>query len=501
MQVLQAFGQQSDARDYLPIKGPGSAETENSEHPFIKLLAQLQNASKQESESNAKVVNPDEVSVSGSAAQVKARSGSAVSPESDEHIVDRSIQAQPYRANKDQSLEAQQANGQPNTARSEQLALNAVKASAILHAEKSGSTAKTGREKIIAGEPGKAPGNTSRKLQAVDEKPSVNPQDSDTQNKTGEHKPEQALNRSSSLASPELMSRHKRLDLVGKAGDPHLTTAAAANVATGSLGLNRNVQLDFSEKAGQSAKVGESRDTLESGRRPSRFSVVDMRLKAATQKGRVADSSDAKPSGLATGSAAADFNRNGLTGIDAAGRNLNNDQSANGFADSSKGFGAEAGDRPAASFAENLATRLRDGGSMDIVRSAQIVLKDGDAGLIRLRLDPESLGGVKIELKMADKQISARIIVESDLAGQAFRSSLDSLRDAFASSGFETTSIEVEVRDGQAGTADSGSGGGDDDGTGDNQDPYTARKVGEFGDAVPAADAAYRRYGMIDLVV
>ena len=145
--------------------------------------------------------------------------------------------------------------------------------------------------------------------------------------------------------------------------------------------------------------------------------------------------------------------------------------------------------------------RSRDGGSLDIVRSAQIILKDGDAGLIRLRLEPESLGGVKIELKMADKQISARIIVESDLAGEAFRSSLDSLRDAFASSGFETTSIEVEVRDGRAGTGDTGRGDARNDDNEKGRSLYAARKAEEFGDAVPSADAAYGRYGVIDLVV
>ena len=68
-----------------------------------------------------------------------------------------------------------------------------------------------------------------------------------------------------------------------------------------------------------------------------------------------------------------------------------------------------------------------------------MVLRNGDAGLIRLRLEPESLGGVKIELKMTEKQISGKIIVESDIAGEAFRSSIDALKDAFAESGFETT--------------------------------------------------------------
>lgn len=154
---------------------------------------------------------------------------------------------------------------------------------------------------------------------------------------------------------------------------------------------------------------------------------------------------------------------------------------------------AKADPRPA-SLAESLAGRLRDGAA-DIVRSAQIVLRDGDAGLIRLRLEPESLGNVKIELKLAEKQISGKIVVESDIAGEAFRSSLDALRDAFAESGFETTSLELEVRNGMASGGKSG-GGASDDGAG----PYFSRSLRSLGEAVPQA-AAPSRDGLLDLMV
>jgi flagellar hook-length control protein FliK len=160
------------------------------------------------------------------------------------------------------------------------------------------------------------------------------------------------------------------------------------------------------------------------------------------------------------------------------------------------GAGAKGGDtegpaKPAelktngGSFSEVLAERLK-ANATDFVRAAQVVLKDGNLGLIRLRLEPEHLGGVKIELKLAEKQISGRIIVESDLAGEAFRSSIDSLKDAFASAGFETSSLEVEVRNGngqQGGARQDG--GADEPGS-----PRWSARLRELDAAVPPADGA-----------
>jgi flagellar hook-length control protein FliK len=158
-----------------------------------------------------------------------------------------------------------------------------------------------------------------------------------------------------------------------------------------------------------------------------------------------------------------------------------------------------ARETPAASnqtFADALASRLQTGAS-DIVRSAQIVLQHGDSGIIRLRLDPDSLGGVKIELKMTEKQISGKIIVESDIAGEAFRSSLDALKDAFAESGFETTALEVEVRNDMASGTENGNGNGE---RGDNDGPYWSRSLRELDAAVPVLASAGRD-GLLDVLV
>lgn len=151
-----------------------------------------------------------------------------------------------------------------------------------------------------------------------------------------------------------------------------------------------------------------------------------------------------------------------------------------------------------AGFADSLAARLREGAG-DMVRSAQVALRDGDSGLIRLRLEPETLGGVKIELKMADKQVSGRIVVESDLAGEAFRSSLDALKDAFAEAGLSTTSLEVEVRNGMASGADGGRGDARDRDGGEANGPYWSRSLKGLEAAVPMASRG--RDGLLDVVV
>jgi len=104
-------------------------------------------------------------------------------------------------------------------------------------------------------------------------------------------------------------------------------------------------------------------------------------------------------------------------------------------------------------FAAVLAERLRDSGNTEIVQSARIILKDGDSGTIRMRLNPPELGKVKIELNLADNSISGKIIVESDAAKNAFEKGLADLQDAFRSGGFESAKLEVSVGSGDAGGA------------------------------------------------
>ena len=58
-------------------------------------------------------------------------------------------------------------------------------------------------------------------------------------------------------------------------------------------------------------------------------------------------------------------------------------------------------------------------------------------------LHPEELGNVKIKLELSDKLITGKIIVSSEEAYSAFKNNIESLRQAFLSSGFENAGFEL----------------------------------------------------------
>lgn len=79
----------------------------------------------------------------------------------------------------------------------------------------------------------------------------------------------------------------------------------------------------------------------------------------------------------------------------------------------------------------------------EIVKAGNVVLKDNNQGSINLILKPEALGNVKISLNLNDKVISGQISVQSREAFEAFRENLESLKQAFAQSGFETGTFDL----------------------------------------------------------
>lgn len=79
----------------------------------------------------------------------------------------------------------------------------------------------------------------------------------------------------------------------------------------------------------------------------------------------------------------------------------------------------------------------------EFVKAGSMVLKDNNSGTINLILHPDELGSVKIQLELSDKLIAGKIVVATKEAYDAFRSSMDSLKEAFNSSGFETSEFNL----------------------------------------------------------
>ncbi len=133
---------------------------------------------------------------------------------------------------------------------------------------------------------------------------------------------------------------------------------------------------------------------------------------------------------------------------------VNNDNTADmtiGFRDSGTGvktdtesrFMEKADGKQGQSFASMLSSEIRSNAA-DFVKTGSIVLRDNNTGIIRLTLNPASLGNVKISLELsADKKITGKIVVSSKEAYDAFNENLDGLSEAFVKGGFESAGFDL----------------------------------------------------------
>lgn len=95
----------------------------------------------------------------------------------------------------------------------------------------------------------------------------------------------------------------------------------------------------------------------------------------------------------------------------------------------------------------------------EFAKAGSIVLKDNNQGTINLILHPESLGNVKVSLQISDKLIAGQIVVQSKEAFAAFQENMDSLKQAFAQSGFETGDFNLAMGNSMNGSMNNGSSG------------------------------------------
>jgi flagellar hook-length control protein FliK len=258
-------------------------------------------------------------------------------------------------------------------------------------------------------------------------------------------------------------------------------------------GSQESAEAELSIKAGKKAEGQGSSPTV---------TVLDMRSRSAESK-KVAAAKEAPKDAVKAEELSADAMRETKTTAADSGKELVRELSldargAGGSGDAGKAEGSVASGR-ASDFQSMLADRLREAWNGEIVKSAHIVLRDGDAGTIRLRLRPESLGNVKIELNLSDNNISGRIMVESDEAKSAFEKNMNELADAFKQGGFDSARLEVSVGGGSGGWTSGGDGRAD-AGSGPFFSERLRSTVGSAADHAAASGAYARRGSAVDIL-
>jgi flagellar hook-length control protein FliK len=154
---------------------------------------------------------------------------------------------------------------------------------------------------------------------------------------------------------------------------------------------------------------------------------------------------------------------------------------------------AEKRDGDGQSFASMLSQELKSNAA-DIVKTGAIVLRDNNAGTIKLTLHPESLGDVKISLELSgDRKISGKIVVSSEEAYEAFNENMSGLSDAFVEGGFESAGFDLSF------AGESGSGAGNREAAGNKSSPFYASSIPDVMSGVEPVDSigdGYREAGL-----
>ncbi len=83
----------------------------------------------------------------------------------------------------------------------------------------------------------------------------------------------------------------------------------------------------------------------------------------------------------------------------------------------------------------------------DFVKAGKIILQENNEGTISLNLKPESLGNVKINLHLSDKNLVGEIIVSSKEAMDAFKQNLENFKQSFQQQGFESANLTLTMND------------------------------------------------------
>ena len=116
--------------------------------------------------------------------------------------------------------------------------------------------------------------------------------------------------------------------------------------------------------------------------------------------------------------------------------------SGNLFASQESASPVQTAQNSGETFTQMLSQQIQNG-APDFVKAGNILLKDNNTGSINMVLKPENLGNVKVSLELSDKILSGQIVVQSREAYEAFRQSMDTLKQAFQNNGFENANLNL----------------------------------------------------------
>ena len=251
-----------------------------------------------------------------------------------------------------------------------------------------------------------------------------------------------------------LVKADNKLSLGTEEADDLLIEATDLNGKAGNLSEFGIKVKDFDAENGKISKLDKD----------GKITVKDLRKQPVEDK-----ASDIKPKNnikLETNLEITDKNTATIT-MDLAGQNAeNNILSLNNQ--------AAAGDN--SNFQAMLNNQIQQN-APEFVKAGSIILKDNDQGTINLVLHPDDLGSVKIHLSLDGKTISANITVNTKEALEVFKDNAQTLREAFAQNGFDTSNFDVSYNN-----PNNGSNGQQDfENRFDNSDYLVRRAYADFG--------------------
>ncbi|UTC75184.1 flagellar hook-length control protein FliK [Treponema sp. OMZ 792] len=224
----------------------------------------------------------------------------------------------------------------------------------------------------------------------------------------------------------------KKLDKAGKKKAQCLDEEKAEQAGK-LVSLSKADKKDLSKKiAPQSEAVKESLNKKPVSKSRPKISVEDLRSMPSVQSDAAIHTAGSESRVETDNSVDMVIDFSGKPQNTAQGGDLQNTQN-----------GSEAQKTPQ-TFSAMLSQEIRESAA-DFVQAGKIVLRDNNAGEIRLHLRPENLGAVKINLELSEgKRVTGTVTVASKEAYEAFEKNLDNLAKEFKENGFEFAEFNLD---------------------------------------------------------